>query len=33
MPIHAFVDESRRGNLYMMAVVQVTPTQLKSAPQ
>lgn len=28
MSIHAFVDESRRGNQYMMAVVQVTPEHL-----
>lgn len=28
MSIHAFVDESRRGNQYMMAVVQVTPAHL-----
>lgn len=28
MPIHAFIDESRRGHTYLMAVVLVTPPQL-----
>lgn len=28
MTLHAFIDESRRGNRYLMAVVMVTPPQL-----
>lgn len=28
MPIHAFIDESRRGDQYLMAVALVTPRQL-----
>ena len=28
MPIHAFVDESRRGKQYLMAVVRVAPREL-----
>lgn len=33
MTIHAFIDESRRGNQYLMAAVRVDPTRLTPVRQ